>query len=178
MVDSKTAILISVFVALIIGVVLIGPASEQILDVTGLTSNGETQYIVMINSTDVNETYEYTLTNAPSLGPWQYGAPGDSSDGCPITNFVMTNGTGEVLTDATDYTVDLEAGTYTMGNTSNTVNLADNTTTIAYSSCGDDYQSGWGATMLTLIPGFFALAVLLVVAFLIFDILKREGINI
>lgn len=173
MVDSKAAILISVFVALIIGIALIGPTSDQILGITELDSNTEETYITMINSTDVNETYEYTVAGAPATGSWQA-----AEDGCPLTNFVMTNTTGTVLVDATDYTIDLATGTYTLSNTSSMVNLADNTTITMYSTCPDGYQSGWGRTMLILIPGFFAIAILLVVAFLVFNILKRENINI
>lgn len=166
-------ILISVFIAILLGVVMLTISAGQVNDITGLDSNVDAaQTITMVDANSVNETITYTVTGAPT--GWQAQA----TDGCALTNFVLTNSSGTVLTDATDYTVDLATGTYTMGNTTAVIAMGDNATLATYSSCPDGYQTGFGGTVLNMVPGFFALAILVSVAFLIFWILRREGIEL
>jgi hypothetical protein len=94
----------------------------------------------------------------------------------------MKNQTGGILTDGVDYNW-VDDGSRARGSLSlvNTLNLntsLSNTTTITYDYCTEDYLAeGWGRTVLNMVPGFFALAILIGVAFVIFWILKKEGIE-
>ena len=168
-------IIIATFIAVLLGVVMLSITSDQVIDVTGLDYNVDSaQEITYIDYNNINETIEYTVTEAPT--GWKALSAADG--GCALTSFVMKNSTGTVLTDATDYTVDLAAGTYTMGNTTAVLALGDNATISSYTSCPDGYQKSFGGTILNLVPGFFALALLISVAFLIFWILRKEGIEL
>lgn len=98
---------------------------------------------------------------------------------CPLTSFVLTNNTGTVLTKDTDYSFTGSTGLLEMLNTTTTNSTKMGALVYySYDYCGSNYVSGWGKTMLNMIPGFFALAVLLGVAFVIFYVLRKEGVDI
>jgi len=174
MVEKSTpvvGIIISVFIAVLLGVVMLSISADQVNDITDKQGYVEAaQAITMFAPIEVNITKVYTLTEAPT--GWK--ANGE----CPLTNFVLSNASGTALTVTTDYVVDLSAGTYTMKNTTDTGLMDDNSTYATYTYCPDGYQTGFGGTTLNLVPGFFALAILVSVAFLIFWILRKEGIDI
>lgn len=155
------------FVALLIGVLLLSQiATESNGTVSkGGVVNDSTTFVINGAGTSVNTTREYTL-----------GTLGETSVDCPITNFVLaaSNATTE-WTDVTDYVVDLDAGTFTLKNTSATWAevLTSNVTLADYNYCDAGYmQLGWGRTMLNLTPGFFALALLLVAVALFYGIYR------
>ena len=176
MVEKSTpvvGIIISVFIAVLLGVVMLSISADQVNDITDKQGYVEAaQAITMFAPIEVNITKVYTVTEAPT--GWKLR--GD--DACPLTNFVLSNASGTALTLTTDYVVNLTAGTYTMKNTTDTFSMDDNSTYATYSYCPDGYQSGFGGSALNLVPGFFALAILVSVAFLIFWILRKEGIDI
>jgi len=180
MADNKNmgviGIIISVFVMLIIGAVLVTITSTQVNDITGLDYSSDSQALTMLTNNSVSPYVTYTVVNAPTGWKAQSAADG----GCALTNFVLANSTGTALTLTTDYTVDLQYGTYVLKDTTATQGYAalENVTVASYNSCPDNYQSGFGNTVINLIPGFFALALLVSVAFLIFWILRREGVDI
>lgn len=169
-------IIISVFIAILLGVVMLSISADQVNDITGLVSNTDSAAVMtFVAAGTINEVTEYTVTNAPT--GWKVQSASDG--GCALTNFVLSNASGTALTLTTDYIVDLQYGTYTMVNTTATADLgATNTTIASYTNCPDGYQTSFGGTVLNMVPGFFALAILVSVAFLIFWILRREGIDL
>ena len=172
-------IFISVFIAILLGIVMLSISSDQVNDITGLQTYTEgAQALTMLANTSVDPSVTYTVTTPPTGWKLQTLADG----GCPLTNFVLTNSTGTALTVTTDYVVDLQAGTYTLVDSAATNGTgyfkSTNTTLATYTSCPDGYQTGFGGTSLNLVPGFFALAILVSVAFLIFWVLRREGIDL
>jgi len=172
-------IMISVFIAILLGVVMLSISAGQVNDITGKVDSVDgAQALTMLANTSANPATTYTVTNAPTGWKAQSSADG----GCALTNFVLTNSTGTALTVTTDYLVDLQYGTYTLKDTAATNGTgyfqSANTTLATYTYCPDGYQTGFGGTTLNLVPGFFALAILVAGAFTIFYILRKEGIDI
>jgi len=163
-------IMISVFIAVLLGVVMLSISSDQVNDITGLQYATDAEVTHTVNTSAAVATATATVTQAPT--GWK--ANGE----CALTDFVLTNSSGTALTLTTDYAVDLDAGTYTLVNSTAVLALEDNKTIASYTYCPDGYQTGFGGASLNLVPGFFALAILVSVAFLIFWILRREGIEL
>ena len=178
--------LILAFVVLIVGISLIGSIATNANAVTKMTGvSGETTIdlaldrdLVSACGMGLNGTYEYTLTNAPT--GWK------ASGACPITNFVLLNETGVAATVTTDYTFFPDNGSVFLKNTttgfveancSATATGVSNTTTAFYDYCGNDYLSqAWSRTIINLIAGFFALALLGASVGLFYSIGKDTGI--
>jgi hypothetical protein len=172
-------ILIVAFLIMIIGVALLQETSTAVKEVTFKTSVALEQHTLEQTDGAIAEadTHNYTVSKAPT--GWKAGGE------CPLTNFKVTNSSGDELTLTTDYTVDLETGKFALVNnddvnlTSNTYGLfPTNITYVSYDYCPDTYQKGWGGTVLNLVPGFIALAILMAVAFVILWILKKEGVDV
>lgn len=165
------------FVTLIIGIVLIGQIATTGSTVTTLSAvsseahNVLPTYATGFNSTNINPAIVYTLTNVPTWG----------SD-CPITDFALKNSSGTAFTVTTDYVVNVNSGTYTLvDSATGLANLGVNTTAkpayASYNYCPSTYlNSSWGRTVLNLVPGFFALACLLISVGLFYSIARDEGI--
>ena len=174
--NRSVGIILSLAIAILLGVILVQIiAGETVTKTSTVGAFDESHAIDVLGFPDINETAVYTLTNAPS---------GWKTEQCPLTSFVLTNGS-DALTDTTDYIVDLSAGTYTLvdnadTNESGVYQLYDlNTTYASYYYCGNDYlAASWGRSLLNLVPGFFVLAILIGAAFVIFYILKAEGIKL
>jgi len=164
-------IMISVFIAILLGVVMLSISADQVNDITGLQTTTDADVTEVINLSVSPSTSAVTLTQAPT--GWK--ANGE----CALTNFVLSNSTGTAFTVTTDYVVDLDAGTYTLTNSTAIIALgaSDNVTSASYTYCPDGYQTGFGSATLNMVPGFFALAILVSVAFLIFWVLRKEGIE-
>ena len=169
--------MIAGFVLLILGIVFVSQIATLGQDITTTTGvSNETHNVLPTietgrNDTGVNSTIVYTLTNAPTS--WKV-------NDCPITNFVLTNSSGGAFTITTDYILTASAGTYTLVDSATMVaNLpaADNNTLASYNYCGDDYMNlGWGRTGIDLVPGFFALALLLISVGLFYSVAKETGV--
>lgn len=160
------------FVTLIIGLVLIGSISTSTTGVTSLIRTSSEVHNVASPITlgrsigSINETITYTLTNAPT---------GWKTTDCPITGFALTNLSGTSFTTV----LNAAAGTYTI--TNSTAALAalpveTNNTYATYLYCPDDYVSSWGGTILDLIPGFFALAILIFSVGMFYSVARETGI--
>jgi hypothetical protein len=171
-------LLIVGFLAVLIGTVIITESSQEVVKITDRLSATQNLDLNALGCYDitlgqVNESSancNITLTYAPT--GWKSGGE------CPLTTLIAKNKTGETtLTLNTDYFVNLDTGLIGFKNTTTTnmTNLG-NVSVVTYKYCGDGHQSGWGATMLNMVPGFVALAILMAVAFLIVWILKREGV--
>jgi len=174
---DTTGKLVLGFLALLLGAVLIGTLATQGLAVTDkktVTSevhNVASTYATGRNTTNINPTIVYTLTNNPT---------GWKTTDCPITNFVLANSSGSEFTVTTDYVLTDDAGTFTLVNSAHavaTLPLANNNTYATYTYCGDDYMnSSWGRSSINLIAGFFALAILLIGVGLFYSVAKDTGI--
>lgn len=162
--------LILAFVTLIIGAVLIGSIATQGLAVTGKTSVvNEAIDITTARLTDagsINTSKTFTVTNNPTS--WKV-------NDCPLTTVVYGNSSDDYAL-TTDYTVDLSTGVITLVNSSAVV-YGTNDTLVDYVYCGDDYMNlGWGRTLINLVSGFFAIAMLMISVGLFFSIAKDNGI--
>jgi len=165
-------------VALIIGIVLIGSIATGTLAVTDKRIVYDEAFD-LVTLTCVNETgggiynstfapCNLTVAYAPTAGTWK-------QTDCPISSVVVTNtsaGTYAALTAGTDYLLFASAGIIDMENTTATQTFTNNTY-ITYEYCGDDYiNQAWGRSLLNMVAGFFALAVLGVGLALFYSVYK------
>jgi len=173
--------LILAFVFLIVGSVLIvsiATSTNAVVDKETVT--GEALNLTTTRIADSLLSYdpavELTIVNVPA--GWEIAD-------CPITNFVLYNQTGTVTEIATDYLFTPATGVLTLVNSTiwhsgdavNTVIQPDNDTTLDYTYCDEDYlNSSWGRTVLGIIPGFFALALLSVALWLFYSVFSSVGI--
>lgn len=167
---GTTGKLVAAFVTLLIGVILIGTVATEGLDKTDTIQI--TDEAVDISSArtlqgDINATIEFTIANPPE-GTWK-------QEDCPITSFVIGN-SSEDYTVTTDYVFYTAYGNFSLVN-STTTRDGTNSTLVDYYYCGDDYMNlTWGRTGIDLIPGFFALAILLTSVGLFYSVGKDYGI--
>lgn len=161
--------LVIAFVTLIVGIALLSQVSVISLDATDKTSvNNEAVTIIKYDNVSVNTTRVYTLTNAPT---------GWKTADCPLASIVLSNSSGTVFTITTDYLVTPAAGTFTLKNTTATTQTADNKTYVDYTYCADDYLNlSWGRSVINYVPGFFAIALLLVSLGFFYSVAKEAGI--
>ena len=163
------------FVMLIIGVILVGVIAQQTnLRTDKLSVGNESHALDEDGFPLINGTTAYTITNAPT---------GWKSTDCPLTNFIVTNQSGQALTLTTDYTVTLSTGEYLLVNNDNTNTTyglygdLENSTYVSYTYCADDYlNQSWGRSVLDLVSGFFAIALLLGAIALFYSVAKDTGI--
>ena len=81
------------------------------------------------------------------------------------------------LTDIVDYTFTPSTGIIVFNNTDNVNGSVSNTTLATYQYCNSNYLTqGWTRTILNLVPGFFALALLGIGIGLFYAVGKTEGI--
>jgi len=181
--SENVKLLLTAFVSIIIGVVLIGTVATSTQERTTLLYvNNETLDISGARATSVVPDLMYNVTgllsvsNAYASGAWQTG----ESD-CDMTIYSLTNSSTGLGTDEYNMTTD---GRIALINS--TINAAigwgfgddvTNSSQISYSYCDDDYiASGWTRTVLNTVPGFFGLALLLVGVGLFYLIAKRENL--
>lgn len=165
--------LLAAFVALIIGVSLIGVIASQGNAVTDLTvvsaeSVDFSSTKTVAGNDTVNVSIPITLANAPT---------GWKIVGCPITGLTLANESGTALTITTDYTFTASTGTIYFKNTAiNNVTTGTNISTAYYNYCGNDYiNQSWSRNIIDLVPGFFALALMAVGIGLFYGVMKKEG---
>lgn len=175
--EQKTAvgIIILLGVATLMGAILIGIISEQTVantkKVTAQMENFSTLASRVPVGGVINNT-EYRVTYYPTS--WK-------QEDCPITIVRLGNST-TAYTDDTDYFFNDKYGNWTLKNTvvvNGTNGGNENYTYVTYTYCPDNYINlAWGRTVNDLVPGFFALGILIGAAFVIFWVLKREGIDL
>jgi hypothetical protein len=186
--ENKTiGILISVAVVLLMGVILIQIIADNSYPKTVRTAiASETINIApaRLAGNAINASYYFHLSKGcPYATAWRQ----DAGTECQIDYNWVRNSSGALLTDPTDV-VKISNGGICAGYQSGDIRFANsalmnatvtNTTTVSYSYCADDYMTqSWSRTILNMVPGFFALGILLSAAFVIAWILKREGIGI
>ena len=169
--NSSVYKLVAAFTLLIIGVVLLSTVAGLTNDVTEkvrVTNESTDVSSAWLNATNVNSSIVFTLDNNPT--GWRI-------TDCPVGGVVFRNSTGDEMTITTDYLITTSAGTFTLKNTTATQNLTSNTTYTDYNYCGTGYLTqGWNRSVLDLVPGFFALAILGISLLLFYSIAKDEGI--
>jgi hypothetical protein len=164
--------LILAFFTLILGVVLIGSIASNSLAVTD--KQWVTDESVDISTAriygaenNINVSVTFALANPPTS--WK-------RLDCPIEDFVLSNSSTD-FTVTTDYTLNTGTGVITLVNSTNFLNSPENTSLIDYRYCGDDYMnSSWGRTVLLLLAGFFALAILGASVGLFYSVAKDTGL--
>lgn len=171
---KSTSKLIAAFVTLMIGAVFIGTISSEANTVTGYTNVGNESIAMNTTGfTHINTNHVYTITHAPS--GWQ------KQESCIPKDFAIKNSTGHVLTKDTDYVVYLSNGTFSLKDTTAT-NDSDqlyptNYTWVDYNYCANTYlNSSWGRTVLNLVGGFFAIALMIISVGLFYSVGKDAGI--
>lgn len=174
--NKNITVFIAAFIALIVGVSLLSVVATQgNLVVDKITVAGESidfGAAIMSATTNgtINETYSFTIANPPT---------GWETTGCPISNFVATNASTTFVS-GTDYVLTESTGVITFNNTVNmnaTAGDDSNITNVTYTYCSSDYMTqGWQRTVLKLVPGFFALALIGVGIGLFYTIMKGEGV--
>jgi len=169
---SSLAMIIGGFVALIIGISLIGVVAEEGNEITNtITITDETVDFTtaVLAVGEINTTKEFTIANAPD--GWRITE-------CPITSFVLGNAS-EDYTLLADYAFTASTGVITFNNSAN-INasvLTTNETLVDYAYCDKEYLTqGWNRTIINLVPGFFALALMGVGIGLFYGVMRKEGI--
>ena len=172
---GTTGKLIAAFITLLIGAVLIGSVASEGLDKTDKDVEVDEYFnmaLATVDGINVNTTYAFTVAYSPDS--WK-------TLDCPISGYTIANGTGGVtaLTETTDYVMTASTGDVSFVNTAavNQTFTSDNATYITYTYCPDDYMNlSWGRTGINLVPGFFALAILLASVGLFFSVARDYGI--
>jgi hypothetical protein len=178
---KNIGIIISIAVALILGVVLIQIIAGSIANKTGLISVTDSFSIAPARTEagGVNDTYTFDAQDILSKSASKDWRTNDAS--CKIAYIKFKNQSGATMVDPTGYVWVTDGsgteGSLTLKNILALNSSDSNSTTITYSTCPDDYMSGWTGTITNLIPGFFALAILLAAVFVIYFVLKEEGVD-
>ena len=186
---SSVGIIIAFALAILVGVIFIQIIASETALKSQLYMVTDSFRLVRIppgglynTSNGINTTYTYTLSTVNDA--WRQDitecakkAIVDPS-GSPATgNLWIYNSSGNILANGADYVVVSGVNSITFKNVEN-VNGTANTATAVYKTCPTEYVNGWGKTVFQLVPGFFALAILIGGAFIIFYVLKNEGISL
>ena len=120
-------------------------------------------------STNVTPSTIYDSTSADYVSGWR-----TTESGCSLTDVIgrvtVTNGSGTALTNNVDYIISTDG--FRLQDTT-AINTSTPSIVVSTSTCPDDYLTqGWSRNILTLIPGFFALAILGVGLWLFYSIGK------
>jgi len=179
---QHTRTLIIGFIAILIGVILIGVIASETVKYTKLSRQSDSLAVVRIESNSINTTTPYTLTKGTVTGTWK------AEDGtCSIPTLSVYNGTvaavnlltvGDTGCSTGDYNYTADSGILRLCNsTAWNAGTSPNTSVVEYSYCPNTYvSSSWGRVIMNTVPGFFAVGLLVFGAFLIFKVLKEEGI--
>jgi len=184
--NKNINLLIGGFVTLLIGITLIGTIATQSNVVTDKTQIYDETFnlfssgcynvtgnpLGQVNGTE-DSNCNFTLANVPTT-QWKM-------DDCPLASVIVTNATGTTaLTLNTDYLLFTSTGIIQMLNS--TLTQGDylgptNTTLVDYTYCADDYlNASWGRSILNIVSGFFAIALLIISVGLFYQVLKNENL--
>jgi hypothetical protein len=169
--------LMAAFVALMIGIVLIGQIATTGNGVTTLQPGTEVVSLAdaRVGLGWINNSISFSpaFLNATQTESWR-----SSISGCDVATIgslvTVTNASGSLLVRNTDYIINA-TGDITFENTLAVNNSNSNTTTLAYTTCPSGYVYGWAATMLNLVYGLFALGALGISIALFYSIAKDYG---
>jgi len=180
-------IAIAVAVAVLVGVILVGVIAEETATKVQLETQTDTLTLVKIGATNANNyTTDYQLTKLDDAWREEFSecAKATLATG---TNIIVYNSTGSEMVDNgaceaggnnNQYYIVEGASTLNICN-DDSVNGTQTTATVTYQTCpSENYVGGWAQTVFKMIPGFFALAILIGAAFVITRILKSEKIDV
>lgn len=171
--NMNISILIAGFVALIIGISLIGVIATESNSVTNIVNISgenitytEARNITAAGKGEIVGGYTFYIANIPT---------GWRATDCPITGLILHN--GSVIWTDVDYNFTASTGAIMFNNSANVNDTGYNTTAATYQYCPEAYLTeGWQRTIINLVPGFFALALLGVGIGLFYEVGRREGI--
>ena len=168
------AMLVTAFVTLILGIslltVIATEEQEKVNLVAVINESIDISGARLVNN-DLNESHTFDLTYYNTASGWK-----TADDDCDIdvTSLYIDDATAG--TEDTDWSVTTD-GVVTILNTTTTVGVEENTSLATYSYCPDHYLSeGWTRSVLNLVPGFFAISLLMISLALFYAIMKKEGI--
>lgn len=169
--ESKNiTILIAAFLAIIVGISLIGVVATEgnsKVDLVNVSGESISYASAREAATGAVDTTAILIANPPT--GWRI-------TGCPITSFVLYNSSGS-LTNVVDYVFTASTGSIAFNNTANVNTSLTNTTTATYTYCNVDYLTqGWQRSIISLVPGFFALALMAIGVGLFYQVLSSEGL--
>ena len=168
--------LIVAFVTLILGLSFVVTIADTGDNVTSkLVSSPQTFTILYLDGVNVNTTARYY----PTVATQAITGIQQDIDGCTVsdvmTSSAIANASGTALTLTTDYVAN-SAGYLTFQNTT-AVRGTTNTTVGTFTYCGNDYLAqGWTRSIINLIPGFFALALLVFSVGMFYSVAKDAGL--
>lgn len=167
---GNTGKVIGAFFLLILGIALLTTVSVETNERTSKTSTSENiDYTSAFDYPDINESYV--------LGP--LATLGDTNVDCPITVYSLANSSGTAYTETTDYVMTAGSGTFTLVNTEQVNLTGDNITAVTYTYCPVGYMNlGWGRTGVNIVPGFFAIALMLIAIGMFYSIYKDSKIGV
>ena len=179
---SAVGLIVISFVAILIGVIGVAIISDGIVGVTDRTLATES---LDLSPAIVNYTwadYDHVSLGSHSL---RSGFRTDYSE-CEVTALTtIKNYSGTAMTTPLLYNFTKASGTTaayiqipTNGTAGNWTNPTSNTTTVTYWYCGDNYIGGWAGTVTDLVPGFFAIGIMIIAALIILWIMKKENIDV
>lgn len=160
-----TSKLILAFVTLLIGIVLIGSVASE--------GNSRTELKSIVNdSIDIGSAMEgVNMVNESVV--FTVGTLGDTNANCPMTSISASNGSGTQVLTTANYNFTESAGQFTLVNTTALYSYLNqtNTTEWNYTYCPTGYMNlAWGRTAVDIVPGFFAIALLLTSIALFFSV--------
>jgi hypothetical protein len=181
--NKSIGIIISAVVAILLGAIFVGIIAHEGSNVTTKTSYAQVLSIPRNNTANgVNSSVKFHLTHgcAMNASDWR------SDAGCNLEVVSLINVSGYSYNSGnfTFNTANADCGTNVSGdliflNSSQLVAQESNLTLITYLACPDTYVSqSWGRTIMNMVPGFFALAILAGIVYLIFVIARSEGIDL
>jgi hypothetical protein len=165
------------FVTLIIGLVLVGQVAISTSSLTAYTANTQTSSFASarIAGGAINESvYFYPTHFIEAASGWRADTSGCSSEDIS-TSVSITNSSGGAFVDGVDVIINT-AGSYTLLNTDKVNGTTNNVTLVSLQYCPDGYISGWSGTVLALVPGFFALALLIFSVGMFYSLARDAGI--
>ena len=169
--NRSVGLVVIVAVAILFGVIAIGVIADQLNSKTALKTQTDTITIQRFANMTVKEDVVYTLDDALFTG-WRAEHPE-----CEVQTITFKNQTGVTLTDPTHYVFVMDVATLTLVDGGWLNGGTSNTTTATYQYCPDDYITGWSQTVLNLIPGFFAIALIGAALFLLWKVTESEGLD-
>lgn len=168
---SNTSKLITAFVMIIVGVILVGVTATETVKVTtpiAVVQESLSLSPARLAGNNINTTYQFTLANAglAEAGGW-------------VTNSIsITNASGTSL--AGNFTVNYDTDRITFSNNTFMVTGggAGNATLVGYSYYPAAYLTGFGRPIMNIVPGLFGLVILLIGVGLFYSVYKDNDLGL
>jgi len=185
---SLVGIAIAAAIAILVGVIFVTILADESVSKVQLEQQTDTLTLIKIGATQANNyTTEYQLTKLDDAWRETFSECSKSTLATG-TNIIIYNSTGSEMVDNgaceaggndNQYYIVEGESTLNICNDESVNGTANTFVTVKYDTCpSENYVGGWAQTIFKLIPGFFALALLIVAAFIITKVLKSEKIDI